>query len=52
MIPYSMFFSLWKVNIQIAIDTTENSQIPQLISLSLVIVRVQTANKISSFEME
>ena len=33
----------FKVNIQI--DTTENSQIPQLVSFSLVIVRVQAATK-------
>ena len=40
---------MWKVSIQI--DTTENSQIPQLIAFSLVIVRVQAAKKISRFEM-
>ena len=43
MIPYSIFFSSWTVNIQI--DTTENSQILQLVSFSLVIVRVQAAKK-------
>ena len=44
------FFSMWKAKSQI--DTTENSQIPQLISFSIVIIRVQAAKKISSFEME
>lgn len=42
---------MWKAKSQI--DTTENSQIPQLISFSIVIIiRVQAAKKLSSFEME